>query len=94
MLDFAGQANDGSLAVAFNCLGIPTQRSDQSARHFESQRLIVHETGNLFHVRTRERIPDDRQHGRATRWHGRRRASLVEDFLHDGDLLANLDLRP
>ena len=79
MFVFAGRADDGTLAVAFDRRGWQRQCVQQAARHLEADRLQrFHHRQDVGLVAAGERVA---QHGgdRATaHWHGGDGAELVE----------------
>src|SRR5207302_6682045 len=94
MLKFARRADNCALAVAFDEFWISAQAGYQRTCHFEAKRLeIIHESGNLRHVGTCERIANDSQYGGAAQRYRHTRTSLMKDFLDCREQLSNPDLR-
>ena len=59
MLDLAGGADDGALAIALHHVRIAAERGDQSARHREAERLqVLHEGRDLLDVAAGEGVLD------------------------------------
>src|ERR1700741_352484 len=57
MLQFAGLANDGALALAFHGLGVAAERRNERFRHVEPERVqIFHEARDLLDISTGEGI--------------------------------------
>src|SRR6185369_14608168 len=92
VLDFASRADDGTLAVSLDNFGISAQRGDQRARHLKAQRPeVIHETGDLFDILSGKGIVDYSNRSGAAQRSGRNRPTLVEDFFHRREFLANLN---
>ena len=82
VLELAGGADDGALAVALDDFGIAAQRGDQRSRHLEAQRFeVVHEAGDVVDVVAGEGIVDHREHRGAAQRRGRRPGRLRGRFL-------------
>ena len=93
VLDLAGRADDGALAVALDRLRIAAERGDQRLRHVEAERLqIVGEADDVLDIAAGEGVLDDcEDRARGDRGLSPTRAALVEDLLDQGDALAQLN---
>src|SRR5262245_42598720 len=92
MLQFAGQAHDGGLAVALHRLR-PTQRLRQFARHADPKLLQrLHEWLDVLDIAASKRVLDHRQDGAAQARLLQGRATVVPDLVDEQLRLANVDL--
>ena len=65
MLELAGRADDGALAVALDRSRIAAERRDQRVRHVEAERLqVVHEAGDVLDIAPGERDSGSRRGSR------------------------------
>src|SRR5258706_4637562 len=94
MLEFSSCADDGALAVAFDDFRVSAERGDEGARHFQTEWLqVIHESGDLLHIRAREGILDDGQRGCTAQWDGGEGAAFMKYFLDGRRLFSNSNLR-
>ena len=94
VLKFSGSADYCAFAVAFDGFRVSTQRGNEGECHFEAEGLeVIHEAGDLLHVRTGEWIVDDGEGSGAAQWKGRARAAFVEYFFDRREQFSNLNFR-
>jgi hypothetical protein len=91
MLEFAGLADDGALAVTLHPGDISAERCQEALRHVEAERPQHFHPPAISNVGSRKGIPRHGKHGTAAPWLRQRRPALMVGLFNLNQDLPDFD---